>query len=153
MSYNELKRKHEENMARIREAIAQMPDQNTRLASTVERLTAERNEWWQRAEAAQAKAIRWTPVTEALPPTMLRVLACYNDGRMTIILKALYMPAKTWISVGDFDDGEWDETTEFYYYPAGWYEAIESGEYAFSGPLLGKVTHWAQLPKLPEAQP
>jgi len=55
MNYDELKRQHEENMARIRQAMAQMPDSATRLASTVDYLTAERDEWRRRALAAEAK--------------------------------------------------------------------------------------------------
>jgi hypothetical protein len=110
-------------------------------------------EWRTRAEAAEARAVNWTPVAEALPQTELRVLACYTDGRMSIILRALYIPARTVLCYEDFEDSKYDEETGAIYYPGGWYEAIEEGEYTFAGPLSGTVTHWAHMPKLPEVQP
>ena len=100
-------------------------------------------------------AIEWIPVSDQFPTTKLRVLAAYNDGRTTTTIRALHIPPKTVIDYNDFDESEYDEETDQYYFPAGWYEAVESGEYAFVGPLDGTVTHWAQLPALPskEVQP
>ena len=115
-------------------------------------LNQERRALMERAEAAEARAVTWVPVAERLPKPALRVLACYSDGRATIILRAMHMPAKTATCYEDFEDSEWDEETGNCYYPAGWYEAMESGEYAFIGPLSGTVTHWARLPHLPEVQ-
>lgn len=111
---------------------------------------------WDRAEALEAQAIQWTPVTEALPPTMLRVLAVYNDGRATMTIRALHLAAREAIcwEWTNFDEPiDYDEETGQGYYPEGWYEAVEDGEYAFIGPLSGTVTHWAHMPKLPEPQP
>lgn len=102
-----------------------------------------------RAEAAEKRAVCWTPVGEALPAAELRVLAVYNDGRATMILRALYTPPRTVLCYEDFEGAEYDEESDAIYYPGGWYEAMEEGEYAFIGPLLGTVTHWSQLPALP----
>lgn len=106
-----------------------------------------------RAEAAEADAIHWVPVSECLPPTGRRVLAAYNDGRATMTIRTLHIPPHTVLCYGDYEEPEWDEESDASYFPGGWYEAVEDGEYAFIGPLSGTVTHWAQLPKLPEVQP
>ena len=103
--------------------------------------------------ASTQRAVRWVPVSEALPATELRVLVAYNDGRMTMILRALHIPALTVLCSDDYGDCEYAADTDATYCPGGWYEAVEEGEYAFVGPLSGTVTHWARLPKLPEVQP
>ena len=103
--------------------------------------------------ASTQRAVRWVPVSEALPATELRVLVAYNDGRMTIILRALHIPARTVLCQEYCEGCEYDEDIDATYYRCGWYEAMEEGEYALVGPLSGTVTHWARLPKLPEVQP
>ena len=111
----------------------------------------------QRAEQAEAlPTITWIPVSDQLPPPELRVLAVHNDGRMTMIIRALYIPRFAVVEDYDADiESDYDPDSELGYYPAGWYEAVENSEYAFIGPLTGTVTHWAKLPKLPaqEVQP
>jgi len=107
--------------------------------------------------SGQQVTITWAPVSERLPDAELRVLAAYNDGRMTTTLRALYIP-KFVVECYEFEtdiETEYDETTDTTYYPSGWYEAIEEGESSMIGPLTGTVTHWATLPALPkvEAQP
>ena len=135
------------------------------MVRAVVRLQAHAGNWKQRADKAEQRiaelearpTITWVPVSERLPDTELRVLAAYNDGRMTTTLRALYIP-KFVVECYEFEtdiETEYDETTDTTYYPGGWYEAVEEGEYAFIGPLDGTVTHWAKLPALPkqEAQP
>ena len=97
--------------------------------------------------------VTWIPVADSLPQTELRVLAVYSDDRRKMILRAIHIPPKTIFCYGEHEESEYDEETDAIYYPGGWYEAVESGEYAFVGPLAGSVTHWAQLPALPEVQP
>lgn len=100
-------------------------------------------------EWAQKKAATWISVEERLPEPDLRVLAVYCDGRMTTSIRALHLPALTAICWDGFEEAVYDEATDKLYYPGGWYEAVEEQEYAFYGPLPGKVTHWADLPTLP----
>lgn len=99
--------------------------------------------------------VTWIPTAERLPQPELRVLAVHNDGHRTMVLRAIHIPPKTNFCYAEYDEAEYDEAeydedTDACYYPGGWYEAVESGEYAFVGPLAGSVTHWAQLPALPE---
>lgn len=109
-----------------------------------------------RAELAAMTTVTWIPISDQLPPPQLRVLAAWNDGRMTTMLRALYIPQ--YAVACDYNPDmelDYDPDTEMAYYPAGWYEAVDNGEYAFISPLTGTVTHWAKLPKLPaqEVQP
>ena len=105
------------------------------------------------AQLAAVTAVTWIPAAERLPQPELRVLAVYSDDRRRMILRAIHIPRHTVLCYGDYEGSEYDEETDAIYYPGGWYEAVESGEYAFVGPLAGSVTHWAQLPALPEVQP
>ena len=103
-----------------------------------------------RAEAAEARAATWIPIAERLPDTMLRVLAVYVKDSVTTTIRALHIAAHEAICWGyDFDEAIYDAEEDKYYYPEGWYEAMEDGEFAFVGPMQGMVTHWAQLPALP----
>ena len=105
------------------------------------------------AELEARPVIIWIPVSERLPDTELRVLAAYNDGRMTTTLRALHIPRFA-VQCDYNPDMELDYNpdTDLTYYPGGWYEACEEGEYSFIGPLTGTVTHWAKLAALPRVE-
>lgn len=104
----------------------------------------------QEREEFKARAVTWIPVAERLPDTMLRVLAVYVKDGATTTIRGLHIAAHEAICWGfDFDEAVYDAEEDKYYYPEGWYEAMEDGEFAFIGPVEGTVTHWAQLPALP----
>ena len=100
-----------------------------------------------RAEAAEADT--WTPVAELLPEPDRRVLAVYIEEQKPVIIRAVHLPAKYAACYDEYEEAEYDEETDTLYFPGGWYEAMESGEYAYTGPLSGQVTFWADLPALP----
>ena len=105
-----------------------------------------------RAEAAEAEAnaITWIPVAERSPEPDLRVLAVYSEeGHRRTIIRALYLPPKYAACYEEYEEAVYDQDTDQVYFPGGWYEATEDGEYAFVGPMGGTVTHWMQLPALP----
>lgn len=172
MSYKKQSRVHDEHMARVSAALhgddqhaAVVAELRAELTAAMLRAEAaeaaritlydQRDGWMKRTWDLEAKldAVRWFPVTDCMPAPELRVLATYNDGRMTIVLRALYVLPRTVLCDSDYEDSEYDEATAASYYPGGWYEAHEEGEYAFAGPLSGAVTHWTRLPRLPEVQP
>ena len=109
------------------------------------------------AELEARPVITWIPVVERIPATMLRVLAAYNDGRTTTTIRALHIPAST-VTCSEYnvdmvEIADYDEATGNYYYPAGWYECVESADdYSYIGPLTGTVTHWALPPALPKME-
>ena len=116
------------------------------------------DEMRQRIATLEARpVITWIPVPERLPATMLRVLAAYNDGRMTTTIRALHIPART-VTCSEYnvdmvEIADYDEATGDYYYPPGWYECVESADdYSYIGPLTGTVTHWALPPALPKVE-
>jgi len=46
--------------------------------------------------------------------------------------------------------GEYDETTDTYYWAAGWYECIDNwDDYSHVAVSEGAVTHWMQMPDAP----
>ena len=107
----------------------------------------------QRAEAAEARVVNWISTEERLPETQLRVLAVMlYDGRKPRIIRAMHIPAKTVECLDwEFNDAVvYDSESECHYLGAGWYELMEEGEYDYVGPLSDSVTHWAEMPELPE---
>ena len=107
----------------------------------------------QRAEAAEARVVNWISTEERLPETQLRVLAVMlYDGRKPRIIRAMHIPAKTVECLdSEFNDAVvYDSESECHYLGAGWYELMEEGEYDYVGPLSDSVTHWAEMPELPE---
>ena len=96
----------------------------------------------------------WVPVTERMPDSGCVVLACYTNraGKLRRI-RAEWVAAKTQESGGDSDIGEYDEATDTYYDPQGWYERIDNWDDGFSavGVSEGEVTHWMHLPDPPQS--
>ena len=132
------------------------------MVHAVVRLQDHAGNWKQRADEYEKRitelearpVITWIPVAERLPDPELRVLAAYNDGRMTTTLRVLYIPRLA-VKCHEFEtdiETEYDEATDTSYYLGGWYEACEEGEYSFIGPLTGTVTHWALPPALPKME-
>lgn len=101
-------------------------------------------------EWVKEKAVTWIPVAERLPEPDLRVLAVYSEQHRRTIIRALYLPHKYASCCDGYEEAVYDEETDQLYYPGGWYEAVQEQEYAFYGPLPCKVTHWANLPALPD---
>jgi len=93
------------------------------------------------------------PVSERLPEPGKKVLAYYLNslGKSRTIL-AEWVPAKTKADddLTDGDFAEYDEETDEYYWPEGWYEAIENwDDYGAVFVNEGEITHWQPLPRGP----
>jgi hypothetical protein len=94
------------------------------------------------------------PVSERLPEANTKVLAHYFNalGKGRTIC-AIWVPAKSCSEDCDFPDDdftEYDEEDDKFYWPEGWYEAIENwddlGWVKVNG---GEIAYWQPLPKWP----
>ena len=106
------------------------------------------------ALSAPAAQDGWIPVAERMPDSGCVVLACYRNSAGNLRrIRAEWVAAKTQESGGDSDIGEYDEATDTYYDPQGWYERIDNWDDGFSavGVSQGEVTHWMHLPDAPGA--
>ena len=110
--------------------------------------------WRLYARAALARWGRPTPqpvaVSERLPEPSVKVLAYYFNalGKGRTIC-AIWVPAKSRSDEGD-DFLEYDEEGDKYYWPEGWYEAIENwDELGWAKVYEGEIVYWQPLPKWP----
>lgn len=100
----------------------------------------------------------WIPVTERLPESGVHVLACcrvkwVGGGGRSYVCDAFYSAQKTEIcSYNDDIDAEYDEETDEYYMPEGWWEVIKNwDDYSCVG-IGNFVTHWMPLPEPPKEE-
>lgn len=90
-------------------------------------------------------------VSERLPKASSKVLAYYvNELGMGRTICAIWVPAKSRSDDADLDDDdflEYDEQTDEYYWPEGWYEAIENwDDLGYIKVNEGEIIYWQPLP-------
>lgn len=93
----------------------------------------------------------WVPVSDHLPEPGKMILACYKNrvGNWRIIC-GYWIPEKFSESDPDSEIGEYDEASDTYYDPAGWYECIDNwDEYRSIMVDEEKISHWMPLPAPP----
>jgi hypothetical protein len=108
---------------------------------------------------ARAVLAKWghpTPqpvaVSERLPEPSVKVLAHYFNalGKGRTIC-AIWVPAKSRSDEGDLDADdflEYDEESDKYHWPEGWYEAIENWEeLGWAKVYEGEIAYWQPLPQ------
>ena len=96
----------------------------------------------------------WTSVKAAMPQSGVTVLAYYkNRNGFERRIRAKWTAAKTVESNSEFGWGEYDEATDSYWTPEGWYECVDNWD-EFSAIMVseGEVTHWMPLPPAPQDQ-
>ena len=95
----------------------------------------------------------WVPVAERMPASGAVVLACYRNtlGNWRRI-RASWIAAKTEESGSESEIGEYDDATDTYYDPEGWYEQIDNWpDYTACAVHEGEITHWMPLPAPPQS--
>lgn len=94
----------------------------------------------------------WVPVAERMPDSGETVLACYrNSAGKWRRIRAMWVAAKSCESSPESDIGEYDEATDCYYDPEGWYEKIDNWpEYTACTVDEGEVSHWMPMPAPPQ---
>ena len=102
--------------------------------------------------AAPQQPVVWTSIKDAMPKSGVTVLACYKNSHGNLRrIRAEWTAAKTVESNSDYDFGEYDEETDAYWSPEGWYECIDNwDEYSSVMVSEGEVTHWMPLPLAPD---
>lgn len=127
-----------------------------RLAAEIERLRGEQRLLLD-ALGMEKYRVRWRPVAGGeWPPAGTPVLAVVWDGEPASsgrrhVVRAKYVPRFTTpCSSFEYDgDVDYDEESDEYYWPAGWYEWNDAGD-SVHYQISDQVTHWAALPGLPE---
>jgi hypothetical protein len=98
--------------------------------------------------------MEWISVNKEMPSK--KCLAFYtNELGKCRIVKAKYVQKFTEEANTDNEDYiEYDEKTDCYYTPEGWYECIDNWEdYTHVFIYHGEVTHWMPLPSPPITLP
>lgn len=102
--------------------------------------------------AQPAQEAPWVSVADQMPDTGRIVLACYvNSNDQIRRVRAKWVAAKTAESGSESDIGEYDEETDCYYDPEGWYECIDNWDDYNAVTISDPVTHWMPLPVPPES--
>jgi hypothetical protein len=94
--------------------------------------------------------MQWVTVTEKLPEKPMPVLcfALNENGKQRIFRAAYARKNELEANEAYCDDwGEYDEKTDTYYAPEGWYEWNDCEETHWRVPY--EVTHWMPLPEPP----
>jgi hypothetical protein len=103
------------------------------------------------SETLATDELAWVNVGERLPAVGQTVLACYRNAANKVRrIRAKWVSARTVEASPEDEWGEYDEATDTYWTPQGWYEQIDNwGDYSSVAVCEGEVTHWMPLPPLP----
>jgi hypothetical protein len=98
-------------------------------------------------------AVQPVAVAEGLPEAGQKVIAYYLNAlgnRRTILAEWVPAKSRTDDCLVQDDSTEYDEETDEYYWPEGWYESIENwDDYGAVFVNEGVITHWQPLPAGP----
>ena len=125
-------------------------------ADAIEELGKQLDEETEYATALSCYVPQWIPVTERLPGSGVHVLACcrvkwLNGNGRSYVCDAFYSAPKTEVcSYNDEIDAEYDEETDEYYIPEGWWEVIKNWDDYSCVAIADFVTHWMPLPEPPK---
>lgn len=93
----------------------------------------------------------WIPCAEQMPKNGKKVLAYFiNRAGKQRIICAYWTESKQIESGVNSDLGEYDENTDCFYDPQGWYEVVENCDYSGYLHKDGKISHWIPLPPYPD---
>ena len=101
--------------------------------------------------AQQPPLSAWIKTADQMPPSGQTVLVFYlNANGLPRRVRAQWIAPKSSESGSESDIGEYDEATDTYYDPEGWYEQIDNWDtYSAVGICGVEVTHWMSMPPEP----
>lgn len=95
----------------------------------------------------------WKPI-ETAPKDAPLLVACATPSGKLVRLIAVFCSKHTQEASDEYIDADWcdyDETTDTYYCPEGWYEQIRNWDELSAVHISDmKPVLWQQLPELPE---
>ena len=109
-------------------------------------------------EPADTPASPWHRVEDGLPKSGTHVLVCCEvrgicGYRGRYVCDAFHADAKSIpCSYNDDIDSEYDEETDEYYFPVGWWEVIKNWDDYSCVAISDFVTHWMHLPEPPKEE-
>lgn len=93
---------------------------------------------------------KWISIKEGLPESRARVIFTWQNSQIKRRTSIGFYAAHKSIDADiyeEIDDAWYDEETDRYWLPEGWYEEAAEGEYFYS---ISNVTHWQPLPEPPK---
>lgn len=130
------------------DAIEELSRENRSLANTVNKAD----------KILRNRSGKWISVEERLPDGGVHVLACCRakwlagSGNL-YVCDAFHSNPKTIVCSYDDDiDSEYDEETDEYYFPEGWWEVIKNWDDYSCVAIEDVVTHWMPLPEPPSGE-
>ena len=93
----------------------------------------------------------WIPVTERLPKSGVHVLLACKCGGSSYVCDGFHTEKFSLeIAVWEDIEADYNEGTDEYYFPEGWWEVIKNWDDYSSVAIEDEVTHWMPLPDPPK---
>ena len=94
---------------------------------------------------------RWIPVTERLPENDVHVLLSCKCGAGAYVCDGFHTE-KYSVPMPFYEDidADYDEETDEYYFPEGWWESIKNWDDYSCVAIEDTITHWMPLPQPPK---